>query len=92
MDSGLPMNFGALEFRCRLTTHHTYFIYINVHEVYCGRGGFSRLIWCVDDTFWSSHEFWKLSESRCELTTHTDFIYINVHEVYCGRDDFPRLI
>ena len=44
VDSGLPANFRVLEFRCGLTTHHTYFLYFNMDEAYCGWGGFPRFI------------------------------------------------
>jgi hypothetical protein len=44
VDSSLPVNFGGLESRCGLTIHHTYILYLNVHEVYCGCVGFPRLV------------------------------------------------
>jgi hypothetical protein len=44
VDSSLPANFGVLESGCGLTTHHTYILYINVHEVYCVWDGFPMLI------------------------------------------------
>jgi hypothetical protein len=60
VDSDLPVNFGSLESRCGLTTHHTYILYINVHEMYCVQDGFPRLILYVNCGFQPSREFWRL--------------------------------